>query len=51
MKKRKLFNTTIEEELLKAVKFLALEKEKRVNDFIEEGLEYILKKYGKKIPK
>jgi NRPS condensation-like uncharacterized protein len=42
---RKAINTTIDEELMKKIKFLALEKECNINDLIEEGLLLILEKY------
>ncbi|MBY6838785.1 MULTISPECIES: hypothetical protein [Clostridium] len=43
---RKAINTTIEENLMKKIKFLALEKECNINDLIEEGLILILEKYN-----
>ena len=42
---RKAINTTIDEEIMKKVKYLALEKDCKINDLIEEGLLLILKKY------
>jgi len=42
---RKAINTTIDEELMKKIKFLALEKECNINDLIEEGLLIILERY------
>jgi hypothetical protein len=45
------YNTTINALLLKKLKVLAAEKEKRHNDILEEAIADILKKYGKKVPK
>ena len=47
--KRKQFTTTLREDYLKRVKLLAVEEEKSVNDLLEEALEWLLKKYEKKI--
>jgi len=44
-------NTTINALLLKKLKVLAAEKEKRHNDILEEAIADILRKYGKKVPK
>jgi hypothetical protein len=47
---RKNYNTTLRIDLIKRLKFLAVEEEKRVNDLMEEAIEDLLKKYerGKK---
>ena len=45
------YNTTINALLLKKLKVLAAEKEKRQNDLLDEAIADILKKYGKKVPK
>lgn len=45
---RKQFTTTIREDYLKKVKILAIEKDKRVNDILEEAIEWLMEKYGKK---
>jgi NRPS condensation-like uncharacterized protein len=42
---RKAINTTIDEEIMRRIKFLALEKDCKINDLIEEGLLIILEKY------
>ena len=42
---RKAINTTIDEEIMKKIKYLALEKNCKINDLIEEGLLFILEKY------
>ncbi len=46
--KRKNYNTTINIELMKRLKILAMEKELRVNDILEEAIQDLLKKYEKK---
>lgn len=45
--KRKQFTTTLREDYLKKVKILAVEKDKGVNDLLEEAIEWLLKKYEK----
>jgi hypothetical protein len=45
--KRKPFTTTIKEDSLKNIKKLAIDLDRTVNDLLEEGIEYLLKKYGK----
>ena len=45
---RKATNTTIDSDLMKKIKLLALEKECKINDLIEEGLRMVLEKEGKK---
>jgi predicted transcriptional regulator len=47
-KKRKFYNTTIDQDLLKALKILAVEKNQRQNDLLEEAIEDLLKKYADK---
>ena len=42
---RKAFNTTIDADLIKDLKRLALEKDCKVNDLLEEGIKIILEKY------
>ncbi|WP_018248270.1 hypothetical protein [Orenia marismortui] len=42
---RKNINTTLEEELYKKIKVLAIKLDKNANDLLEEGMEYILDKY------
>ena len=41
---RKSINTTIDEDLMKAIKLLAVEEECKINDLIEEGLKLVLEK-------
>jgi len=47
-KKRIHYNTTLDADLLKQLKFLAVEKNKRHNDLLEEAIRDLLKKYEKK---
>ena len=44
---RKQFTTTIKEDALKNIKKLAIDLDRNVNDLLEEGIEYLLKKYEK----
>ena len=44
---RKNYNTTLNIELMKKLKILAVEKGSRVNDLIEEAIKDLLKKYDK----
>ena len=44
---RKNINTTLDEDLYKKIKVLAIELDKNANDLIEEGMEYIVSKYSK----
>lgn len=41
---RKAINTTIEEELMKELKILAIYEDKKINDLIEEGILMVLEK-------
>ena len=45
---RKNYNTTLRIDLIKDIKILAAEKDMRVNDLLEEAIQDLLKKYGKK---
>ena len=45
------YNTTIDSDLLKKLKILAIEVNKRQNDLLEEAIEDLLKKYEKKAKK
>jgi hypothetical protein len=47
-KKRIHYNTTLDAELLKQLKFLSVEVNKRHNDLLEEAIADLLKKYEKK---
>ena len=46
--KRKNYNTTLREDLIKRLKMLAIEKDSRVNDLLEKAIENFLEKYEKK---
>ena len=48
---RKNINTTMDENLYKQIRILALQLDKNANDLLEEGMEYVLKKYTKIIEK
>ena len=45
---RKHFTTSLNQDLLKAIKKLAIDLDRSVNDLLEEGIDYLLKKYKKK---
>ena len=45
---RKSYNTTLRADLIKQLRILAAEQEKRQNDLLEEALQDLLKKYKKK---
>ena len=47
-KTRVPYNTTIDYDLLKQLKLLSVEENKRHNDLLEEAIEDLLKKYEKK---
>jgi len=47
-KKRTYYNTTLDFNLLKRLKILAIEENKRQNDLLEEAMQDLLKKYEKK---
>jgi len=46
--KRKSYNTTLRTDLTKKLKILAIEKDVRANDLLEEAILDLLKKYGEK---
>ncbi len=48
MTNRKMYNTTLEIDLMKKLKVLAAQMDKRHNDLIEEAIQDLLKKYEKK---
>jgi dephospho-CoA kinase len=48
-KNRIHYNTTLDAELLKQLKFLSVEENKRHNELLEEAIRDLLKKRGKKI--
>lgn len=45
---RKSYNTTLRVDLLKQLRILAAQLDKRQNDLIEEAIQALLKKYEKK---
>jgi len=49
-RKKKFFNTSISEDLLKAFKILAVEQNRRLNDLLEEAIRDLLRKYGRPVP-
>ena len=42
---RKMYNTTLDADLIKEIKILAAQLEKRQNDLLEEAIQDVLKKY------
>jgi hypothetical protein len=45
MGKRKIYNTTLDINLIRQIRILAAQLEKRHNDLIEEAIRDLLKKY------
>ncbi len=45
MSKRKMYNTTIDADLIKEIKILAARFDKRQNDLLEEAIQDLLDKY------
>jgi hypothetical protein len=45
MGKRKIYNTTLDADLMREVRILAAQMEKRQNDLLEEAIQDLLKKY------
>ena len=48
MAERKMYNTTLDTALLRKLKILAAQMDKRQNDLLEEAIQDLLKKYGEK---
>jgi predicted transcriptional regulator len=48
MGERKMYNTTLDVDLIKQIKILAAQLDKRQNDLLEEAIKDLLKKYEKK---
>lgn len=44
--KRRMYNTTLDAELIRKIKILAAQLEKRQNDLLEEAIRDLLRKYG-----
>jgi len=51
MGKRKMYNTTLDTDLIRELKVLAAQLDKRQNDLLEEAIRDLLKKYEKKAKK
>jgi hypothetical protein len=45
MSKRKMYNTTIDADLIREIKILAARLDKRQNDLLEEAIQDLLEKY------
>ena len=45
MGKRRMYNTTLDTELIKEIKILAAQLDKRQNDLLEEAIKDLLEKY------
>ena len=45
MNTRKMYNTTLDTDLIRKIKILAAQQEKRQNDLLEEAIKDLLKKY------
>ncbi len=45
MAERKMYNTTVDVDLLRKLKVLAAQMDKRQNDLLEEAIQDLLKKY------
>jgi predicted transcriptional regulator len=50
MAKRKMYNTTLDSDLIKEIRILAAQLEKRQNDLLEEAIQDLLEKYKFKQP-
>jgi predicted transcriptional regulator len=44
--KRKMYNTTLDSDLIRKIKILAAQLEKRQNDLLEEAIKDLLEKYN-----
>lgn len=49
-KNRKMFATPLDQNLLKELKHLAVEQNRRLNDLLEEAMRDLLRKYGREVP-
>jgi hypothetical protein len=45
MAQRKMYNTTLDADLIREIKILAAQLDKRQNDLLEEAIDDLLKKY------
>jgi len=50
-KERKNYNTKLDVNLIKKLKFLSVDKDTRQNDLLEEAIQDLLKKYDKSVRK
>ena len=50
MAKRKMYNTTIDIDLMRKIKILAARLEVRQNDILEEAIQNLLEKYNDQEP-
>jgi hypothetical protein len=50
MAKRKMYNTTLDVDLLREIKILAAQLDLRQNDLIEEAIQDLIKKYKHQEP-
>ncbi|HQU28006.1 MAG: hypothetical protein H6750_04640 [Nitrospiraceae bacterium] len=48
--KRKTYGLSLDQELMKEVKHLAVDEDRNVNEMLEEGMRLLLQKYKKKSP-
>ena len=48
MNNRRMYNTTLDAELIRQIKILAAQLEKRQNDLLEEAIKDLLEKYQQK---
>ena len=49
MNNRKMYNTTLDSNLIRQIKILAAQLEKRQNDLLEEAIQDLLNKYQRKV--
>jgi len=49
MNNRKMYNTTLDSDLIREIKILAAQLEKRQNDLLEEAIQDLLNKYQRKV--
>lgn len=47
--KRKTYGLSLDQELMKEVKHLAVDEDRNVNEMIEEAMQILLQRYKKKI--
>jgi hypothetical protein len=50
MEKRKMYNTTLDVDIMREIKILAAQVDLRQNDLIEEAIQDLLKKYKHQEP-